>query len=79
MFRVASPIMISLGRKQGLGVLRTLTTSKKLQNQNAQDIEKLNIMIKRKLAEIEQLEKKRLEDEAVCTASLAYNHLLTYA
>jgi hypothetical protein len=59
--------MTSLRRKQGLGILRTLATSKKLQNQNAQDIEKLNIMIKRKLAEIEQLDKKRLEDKAVCT------------
>lgn len=59
---------------------RSFSRSKTVLDRNARDIEKLNAMIKLKLAEIEQMEKKRLEDEAVSVLSaVSYMyHLLAY-
>lgn len=41
---------------------RALSTGSALWNKNAQDIDRLNSMIRQKLLEMEELEKKRIED-----------------
>lgn len=58
--------LAAMRRPLGAAALSTRTA---LRNKNAQDIEKLNTMIRQKLAEIEQMEKKRIEDEAVSLSS----------